>query len=50
MNCEDFVEGYYIAQLEAALIGSSKWDQWKENIKNKYSNEKEQYLDKLFSI
>lgn len=46
----DIVEGYYIAQLEAALIGSSKWDQWKENIKNKYSNETEQYIDKLFSI
>lgn len=44
----DRVDGYSIAQLENALKGATTWLHWKNNLKNNYANETEQYLDELF--
>ena len=43
------VKGYSIRQIEDALIGKRNWNDWKNNIKNKYSNETEKNLDALFT-
>lgn len=45
----DRVSGYTIKQLENGLRGTKSWKQWRDNIKNKYSNPTEQYLDELFN-
>jgi hypothetical protein len=45
----DRVSGYTINQLEQALIGARSWWQWRDNIKNKYNNPTEIYLDELFN-
>ena len=45
----DRVEGYTIKQLEQALIGARLWTGWRDNIKNKYNNPTEIYLDELFN-
>jgi hypothetical protein len=45
----DRVNGYTINQLEQALIGARTWWQWRDNIKNKYNNPTEIYLDELFN-
>jgi hypothetical protein len=36
-------------QLQDALIGAKLWGGWKDNIKNKYDNPTEIYLDELFN-
>jgi hypothetical protein len=36
-------------QLQDALIGARLWNGWKDNIKNKYDNPTEIYLDELFN-
>jgi hypothetical protein len=36
-------------QLQDALIGARLWGQWKDNIKNKYDNPTEIFLDELFN-
>lgn len=45
----DKVSGYNITEIEASLIGCDKWNEWRNNIKNKYNNETEKYLDELFA-
>lgn len=45
----DRVNGYTIKQLEQALIGARLWSGWKDNIKSKYDNPTEVYLDELFT-
>ncbi|MEC7770592.1 MAG: hypothetical protein VX798_05370 [Bacteroidota bacterium] len=45
----DRVKGYTIKQLEGALVGAKSWNQWRDNIKNKYNNATEKYLDELFN-
>lgn len=45
----DQVEEYSMHQIEQALKNAKKWDEWKNNIKNKYDNETESHLDNLFN-
>jgi len=45
----DEVSGYRMDQIEAALIGNSTWDGWKETIKNRYSNATRNNIDRLFA-
>ncbi|RYC52150.1 hypothetical protein [Flagellimonas olearia] len=45
----DRVQGYTIKQLEGALVGAKSWNQWRDNIKNRYNNTTEKYLDELFN-
>jgi hypothetical protein len=45
----DNVSGYTLKELQDALIGARLWGQWKDNIKNKYANPTEIYLDELFN-
>jgi hypothetical protein len=45
----DRVNGYTIKQLQDALVGASYWDEWRNNIKNRYDNPTEIYLDELFN-
>ncbi len=44
----DQVSGYTMNQIEQAVKGAKTWDDWKNNIKNKYSNGTENQLDNLF--
>ncbi|MBO7438455.1 MAG: hypothetical protein J6U21_02130 [Bacteroidales bacterium] len=45
---KDKVSGYSIVQIENALKGAKTWNEWKNNLKNKYNNGTEIYLDDLF--
>lgn len=45
----DRVENYTLKQLEDALVGAKSWNQWRDNIKSKYSNSTEIHLDELFN-
>jgi len=45
---KDRVKGYSIKQLENALSGARSWEQWRNNIRNRYNNSTEQYLNELF--
>jgi len=45
----DDVSGYRMDQIEAALIGNSTWEGWKETIKNRYSNATRNNIDRLFA-
>ena len=45
---KDEVSGYTIKQIENVLSYTSSWDNWRDNIKNKYSNATKNKLDKLF--
>jgi len=45
----DRVSGYTIRQLEDALVGQRTWNSWRDNIKNKYTNETEINLDAAFA-
>jgi hypothetical protein len=38
-----------IKQLQDALVGAKSWAQWRDNIKNRYDNRTEIYLDELFN-
>ncbi len=44
----DRVSGYSITQLEEALVGARSWWQWRDNIKSKFDNNTEQFVDELF--
>ena len=46
---QDDVQGYTIRQIEDALISVKTWNEWRDNIKDKYENATEQNLDKLFA-
>ncbi|MCF6213548.1 MAG: hypothetical protein L3J45_05935 [Flavobacteriaceae bacterium] len=46
---EDNVQGYTIRQLEDALVHQKTWNDWKNNIKNRYNNATENNLDALFN-
>ncbi|KVV16444.1 hypothetical protein [Flavobacterium sp. TAB 87] len=45
----DRVNGYTLKQLEQSLIGAKYWSQWRDNLKNKYDNPTEQFVDELFN-
>ncbi len=45
----DRVENYTISQLENALVNARYWNQWRDNIKLKYNNSTEIFLDELFN-
>ena len=45
----DRVSGYNIRQIENALIGQNTWTEWKNRIKNLYSNGTENNLDATFN-
>jgi hypothetical protein len=45
----DRVNGYTLKQLEQSLIGARHWGQWRDNVKNKYDNPTEQFVDELFN-
>lgn len=45
---KDNVSGYTLKQIEDVLSYTSSWNNWRDNIKNKYSNATENKLDKLF--
>lgn len=45
---QDQVEGYTIVQVQNSLIGPTTWNEWKDNIKNNYSNATAQHMDALF--
>ena len=44
----DNVTGYTIKQIEDVLPDTSSWNEWKNNLKNKYDNDTEENLDRLF--
>lgn len=46
---QDNVQGYTIRQIEDALRNKETWNDWKNNIKNKYNNETKNNLDALFN-
>jgi hypothetical protein len=45
----DNVNGYTLKQLEGALYNCFNWVGWRENIKSKYNNISEDYINELFS-
>lgn len=45
----DRVNGYSATQLQNALVGAKKWNDWRDNIKNGNFNATEVYLDELFN-
>lgn len=45
----DNVTGYTIRQLEDALKGQRNWNDWKDNIENKYNNGTKNNLEALFN-
>lgn len=48
-NYSDQVNGYTIRQIEDALKGKRNWDDWKTNIKSKYSNGTKDNVDAAFN-
>ncbi len=46
---EDDVSGYTIRQIEDALNGRENWNDWRDNIRNRYNNGTENNLDVLFA-
>lgn len=46
----DQVSGYTIRQIEDALKGQRTWNGWRDNIKNKYTNETKNNLDAAFTF
>lgn len=45
----DRVSGYTLKQVESALYGARSWWQWRDNLKNRFDNPTEQYVDELFN-
>lgn len=45
----DRVSGYTVKQLEEALEGADSWWQWRDNIRNRFNNPTEIYLNELFA-
>lgn len=50
IDSNDEASGYTIKQIENTLHNSSSWNQWRDNIKSKYSNSTERNLDNLFRL
>ncbi len=48
INSRDQVSGYTIKQIEDVLSYTSSWNNWRDNIKSRYSNPTKNNLDKLF--
>ena len=46
---QDDVTGYTIRQVEDAILNQKNWNNWRDNIKNRYNNGTKQNLDALFS-
>ncbi len=46
---KDEVSGYTIRQIEDALYGQKHWNSLRDNIKSKYNNPTEKYIDELFN-
>jgi hypothetical protein len=46
---EDDVAGYTIQQIEDVLGNTSTWENWENNIRNRYNNGTEENLDELFN-
>ena len=46
----DQVNGYSIRQIEDALQGKKSWNNWKDNIKNKFNNDTKNNLDATFNF
>ena len=44
----DEVSGYTIKQIEDVLEDTSSWNNWRDNIKSRYSNPTKNNLEKLF--
>ena len=44
------VSGYTIKQIEDVLHNTTSWDDWKNNLKNKYYNATENNLDATFDF
>ena len=44
------VTGYTIKEIEDALKGQKTWNSWRDNIKNKYTNETKDNLDVAFAF
>lgn len=47
-DTKDEVSGYTIKQIEDVLSYTSSWNNWRDNIKNRYNNSTKNNLDKLF--
>jgi hypothetical protein len=47
-DSRDQVSGYTIKQIEDALKGQKTWNNWRDNIINKYTNLTENNLIRLF--
>ena len=45
----DNVTGYTIRQIEDALNGQETWNDWRNNIRNRYNNATQNNLDALFA-
>lgn len=45
----DQVENYTVKEIENVLSSTSSWDDWKDNLKNKYNNATENNLDAVFN-
>ena len=50
-NCflVDRVNSYTLKQLEQSLIGERSWWQWRDNLKSRFDNPAEQFVDELFN-
>ena len=45
----DNVRGYTIAQIETAMKGAKTLEKWRDNLRDKYDNPTEGYLEELFN-
>jgi len=45
----DNVSGYTIAQIETAMKGAKTLEKWRDNLRDKYDNPTEGYLEELFN-
>ena len=48
IDTRDQVSGYTIEQIEDVLRDTSSWNEWKDNIKNRYDNDTEDNLEQIF--
>lgn len=46
---QNLVMAIVIRQHEDALKGARYWTAWRNNIKSRYDNDTEEYLDELFN-
>ena len=45
----DRVNSYTLKQLEQSLIGERSWWQWRDNLKSRFDNPTEQFVNELFN-